>query len=101
MVWPPGCEYPDPAVLPLSFVPVDEPKRVKNRVHLDLATTSAAHEQAEVSRLLDLGATLADVGQGAAAWVVLADPEGNQLCGSSHGRSTAGSALGRRRGRLR
>jgi hypothetical protein len=80
VVWPPGCDYPDPAVLPLSFVPVDEPKRVKNRVHLDLATTSAAHHQAEVSRLLDLGATMADVGQGAAAWVVLADPEGNELC---------------------
>jgi hypothetical protein len=31
--------------------------------------------------LLALGATRADVGQGAAAsWVVLADPEGNEFC---------------------
>jgi hypothetical protein len=33
-----------------------------------------------VDRLLDLGATLADVGQGEVPWTVLADPEGNELC---------------------
>ena len=30
-------------------------------------------------RLLDLGARHADVGQGDASWVVLADPEGNEF----------------------
>jgi hypothetical protein len=79
-VWPPGYHYPDPVALPLVFVPVPEPKTAKNRVHLDLATTSAAHQGAEVRRLLGLGATLADIGQGDVAWTVLADPEGNEFC---------------------
>jgi len=53
---------------------------VKNRVHIDLATTSAAHQADLVARLQDLGATLADVGQGDVSWTVLADPEGNEFC---------------------
>jgi hypothetical protein len=37
--------------------------------------------QAEVARLLAMGATRADVGQtGGESWVVLADPEGNEFC---------------------
>jgi hypothetical protein len=80
VVWPRGYGYPDPVALPLVFVPVPEPKTGKNRVHLDLATTSAAHQAAEVERLLSLGATPADIGQGEVPWVVLADPEGNEFC---------------------
>jgi hypothetical protein len=53
---------------------------VKYRVHLDLATTSAAHQAELVTRLLELGATPADVGQGDVPWTVLADPEGNEFC---------------------
>jgi predicted enzyme related to lactoylglutathione lyase len=79
-VWPAGYSYPDPAALPLVFVPVAEPKSGKNRVHLDLATTSTAHQAAWVSRLRGLGATHVDVGQGDVPWVVLADPEGNEFC---------------------
>jgi catechol 2,3-dioxygenase-like lactoylglutathione lyase family enzyme len=79
-VWPDGYTYPDPVALPLVFVPVPEPKTGKNRVHLDLATESAAHQAAEVERLLVLGAVRADVGQGDVPWVVLADPEGNEFC---------------------
>ena len=79
-VWPGGYSYPDPAALPLVFVPVPEPKSVKNRVHLDLATESAAHQAAEVDRLLRLGAVRADIGQGDVPWQVLADPEGNEFC---------------------
>ena len=79
-VWPAGYSYPDPAALPLVFVPVTEPKSGKNRVHLDLATTSAAHQAEWVSRLLELGAQRVDVGQGDVPWVVLADPEGNEFC---------------------
>ncbi len=80
VVWPAGFSYPNPATLPLVFVPVPEPKTGKNRVHLDLATTSAEHQAAEVGRLRRLGATPADIGQGHVPWVVLADPEGNELC---------------------
>jgi hypothetical protein len=80
-VWPEGYDYPDPVALPLVFVPVPEPKRAKNRVHLDLASTSAEHQAELVSRLRGLGATPADIGQGAEVpWTVLADPEGNEFC---------------------
>jgi hypothetical protein len=62
----------------LCFFAVPEDKAVKNRLHIDLAPDD---QQAEVDRLLALGATWADIGQGAAAsWVVLADPEGNEFC---------------------
>ena len=49
-------------------------------MHLDLATTSAAHQAELVARLQALGATPADVGQGDVPWTVLADPEGNEFC---------------------
>ena len=79
---PAGYRYPDPATVPLVFVPVPEPKTVKNRVHLDLATESDAQQRAEVNRLLALGATgPADIGQDETVpWVVLRDPEGNEFC---------------------
>ncbi|MEV5433267.1 VOC family protein [Streptomyces sp. NPDC052701] len=61
----------------LMFVPVPEGKTVKNRLHLDLRPDD---QEAEVARLLALGARHADVGQGEQTWVVLADPEGNEFC---------------------
>jgi catechol 2,3-dioxygenase-like lactoylglutathione lyase family enzyme len=79
-VWPAGFSYPEPAALPLVFVPVPEPKTTANRVHLDLASGSLEQQRAEVRRLLALGATRADVGQGDVPWTVLADPEGNEFC---------------------
>ena len=79
-VWPGGYRYPDPVALPLVFVPVPEAKAGKNRVHLDLAAESAAHQAAQVERLLALGAVRADIGQGDVPWQVLADPEGNEFC---------------------
>jgi hypothetical protein len=77
---PRGFSYPGPDALPLVFVPVTEPKTVKNRLHVDLASQSASHQQALVSRLLDLGASRIDIGQGNVPWTVLADPEGNEFC---------------------
>ncbi len=53
------------------------PRPSKNRLHLDLV---AEDRDAEVSRLLALGARPRDVGQGEVAWVVLADPDGNEVC---------------------
>ena len=79
-VWPAGYRYPDPVALPLVFVPVPDGKAGKNRVHLDLATTSPEHQAAEVDRLRGLGARPADIGQGDVPWVVLTDPEGNEFC---------------------
>jgi hypothetical protein len=69
---------PTPDRLPgLLFVPVPERKTIKNRLHLDFRPDD---RDAEVERLLALGATRADVGQGEQSWVVLADPEGNEFC---------------------
>ncbi|MFF4360174.1 VOC family protein [Streptomyces sp. NPDC001604] len=61
----------------LLFVPVPEGKTVKNRLHLDFRPDD---RDAEVARLLALGARRVDVGQGEQSWVVLADPEGNEFC---------------------
>ena len=64
----------------ICFMPVSDEKMVKNRVHLDL-TTSAADRDAEIERLLALGAQRVDIGQtGQESWTVLADPEGNEFC---------------------
>ena len=64
----------------ICFMPVTDAKTVKNRVHLDL-TTSADDREAEIERLLALGATRVDIGQtGTESWTVLADPEGNEFC---------------------
>lgn len=63
----------------LVFVPVAETKVVKNRLHLDLCP-SGCEQAEELDRLLALGAARVDVGQGDAAWIVLADPEGNEFC---------------------
>jgi hypothetical protein len=68
-----------PGVPTLVFVTVPEGKTVKNRLHLDVRPVDRPHE-AEVERLIGLGARRADVGQGARPWVVLADPEGNEFC---------------------
>jgi predicted enzyme related to lactoylglutathione lyase len=80
VVWPAGFDYPGPDAVPLVFVPVPEPKVVKNRIHLDLATQSTAHQADIVGRLREIGATPVDIGQGDVPWVVLADPEGNEFC---------------------
>ncbi|CRK55738.1 hypothetical protein [Alloactinosynnema sp. L-07] len=64
----------------LAFLPVPEPKVVKNRLHLDLSSTSLPDRDRIVSRARDLGARPVDIGQGETPWVVLADPEGNEFC---------------------
>ena len=79
-VWPAGYTYPDPVAVPIVFVPVPERKTGKNRVHLDLASASAADQAELVSRARDLGGGPADIGQGDVPWVVMADPEGNEFC---------------------
>ncbi|MFF9343399.1 MULTISPECIES: VOC family protein [unclassified Streptomyces] len=64
----------------LYFNQVPEPKTVKNRLHLCLRPTTS--RDAEIGRLLGLGATLVnDLREpDGAGWAVLADPEGNEFC---------------------
>jgi catechol-2,3-dioxygenase len=58
----------------MCFMPVTDPKTVKDRVHLDLTSSSQDRDQ-EIERLLALGARRADIGQtGAESRTVLADP---------------------------
>src|SRR5690606_400572 len=66
--------------IPLVFIPNADPKAGKNRVHLDLNTRSADDQAATVERLRAAGARPVDIGQRDVPWVVLADPEGNELC---------------------
>ncbi len=56
------------------------PKRGKERLHLDLAPTAGEDQAAEVDRLVSLGATRVDIGQGDADWVVMGDPDGHEFC---------------------
>ncbi len=74
----------DDAAVGICFMPSPDQKSVKNRVHLDLNPgphASAGERQAEIERLIALGARLVDVGQtGDESWTVLADPEGNEFC---------------------
>lgn len=60
--------------------PPVEPQRGKNRLHFDLATPPGGDQGAEVERLLALGASPVDIGQGDVDRVVLADPDGNEFC---------------------
>lgn len=73
------------APIGLCFMPAGETqKTLKNRVHLDL-TTTADDREAEIERLLALGARRVDIGQtGQESWDVLADPEGNEFCVVRH-----------------
>jgi hypothetical protein len=61
----------------LDFVRVGEKKSGKSRLHLDFRPDD---QNAEVARLVALGAERVDIGQGESSWVVLADPEGNEFC---------------------
>ena len=62
----------------LLFGVNNDVKRVKNRLHIDLRPDD---QQAEVERLVGMGARHVDIGQpDDVPWVVLADPEGNEFC---------------------
>jgi Glyoxalase-like domain len=67
----------------MLFIPVPEPRTVKNRVHLDIVPSDRTRDE-EVARLVQLGASVVEdhrnaSGQGL-GWVWLADPEGNDFC---------------------
>ena len=59
------------------FARVPESKTVKNRLHLDVI---AADPEAEIARLVGLGATrVADREEYGYTWTLMADPEGNEF----------------------
>ena len=76
-----GLVPTDGTTFRILFEPIPQKKRGKNRIHLDLTTTSIDDQQETAARLVELGGRHIDVGQGPAdRHVVLADPEGNELC---------------------
>ena len=82
---PPEGSREDSVVPDMLFLQVPDDKVGLNRLHIDLRPTGDEPDQAaEVARLEALGATRVDVGQltggGDVSWVVMADPEGNELC---------------------
>ena len=65
--------------------PPVRPKTGRNRWHYDLAPAGDGDRDTEVERLLSLGATR--LGAGHDGSMVLADPDGNELCVLTTGRS--------------
>ena len=54
------------------------------------STCAPTDREAEVERLVDMGARHVDIGQGDVEWTVLADPEGNEFCVLRSARSEPG-----------
>jgi hypothetical protein len=82
LVWKAGAgmRSPDPGRPRVLFQHVPEEKTVKNRLHLDVRV-GAERREAEVARLLELGAReLWRGSQGPYDWVTMADPQGNEFC---------------------
>jgi predicted enzyme related to lactoylglutathione lyase len=62
----------------MLFIKVPEGRTAKNRMHVDF---SAPDREAEVARLVGLGATRGDTHEEyGVSWTVLQDPEGNEFC---------------------
>lgn len=60
------------------FLKVPEPRTAKNRMHIDFVS---AEREAEVARLIELGAThVHDKDEAGFQWTTLQDPFGNEFC---------------------
>jgi hypothetical protein len=82
LVWREGAAItsPEPGRPRVLFQQVPEAKAGKNRLHLDVRI-GPERQEAEVARLVELGATeLWRGSQGPHSWVTMADPEGNEFC---------------------
>ncbi|MEU4104840.1 VOC family protein [Streptomyces tanashiensis] len=78
-IGPPGAEFGGPRPT-LLLSRSSDPRAGKLPLHIDVNPTDR-DQDAELERLLALGAKPADIGQGAGvSWHVLADPEGNEFC---------------------
>ncbi len=65
-------EVPGMPITTMDFVPVPEPKSLKNRIHWDVVST--------VEAMRERGATLLRARDEEISWDVMADPEGNEFC---------------------
>ncbi|GAA1110631.1 VOC family protein [Kribbella jejuensis] len=60
--------------------PPIRPKAPKNRMHFDLVVPADGDVEAEVERLVALGASRLESGQEGDAAIPMADPDGNEFC---------------------
>ena len=75
------CQPHDGTAYRITVHEVDTPKPDQNRIHFDVTSSSEEAMQATVARALELGGSHLDIGQTQDdRHVVLADPEGNELC---------------------
>ncbi len=65
-------DVPGMPIKTMDFVPVPEPKAVKNRIHWDVRGSAES--------LREAGATLLRARDDEITWTVMADPEGNEFC---------------------
>ena len=75
----PGVPY-----LSWDFVPVPEPKTVKNRMHIDLAVSGEGTPEDKWRRVTSAAARLQRAGASVLTefpgrWITMADPEGNEF----------------------
>ncbi|MFJ7067686.1 VOC family protein [Streptomyces sp. NPDC101115] len=78
-IGPPGVGFGGPQPT-LVLSPSSDPRTGKLPLHIDVNPTDR-DQDAELERLIALGAKPTDVGQtGSESWHVLADPEGNEFC---------------------
>jgi hypothetical protein len=73
-------DIPGAPVKSFDFVPVPEPKTVKNRIHWDVVLEPGA----TVDDLVAKGATVLAAPTDDTRWTVMADPEGNEFCVFEH-----------------
>ena len=64
----------------VDFVPVPEPKTVKNRIHWDVKLV----EGVSLDDLIAKGATVVRPKDDEIRWTVMADPDGNEFCVFDH-----------------
>ncbi len=69
-------DIPGAPVESVDFVPVPEPKTVKNRIHWDVTLEPGV----TVDDLVEVGATVLTEPIADDRWTVMADPEGNEFC---------------------
>jgi len=74
----------------LVFVPERAPRAGRNRLRLAIGPADGTLED-EVTRLTALGATVLESGEGGVPFVMLADPEGNEICVLGAAQDAAGT----------
>lgn len=67
----PGCPWES-----FVFLPVEEPKTVKNRIHWDVLVD----DDESIAELCARGATILRRKDDEIGWTVMADPDGNEFC---------------------